>query len=419
MGTNDHPLRDIRDHNNLSIAALAKVTKLSTRTIIRAERGHSINPTSRQILCDFFTEVLGRQITSQQLGLIAHDSESLPETTLESEEMKRRELLRSALVIASSALTLPISLDIDRIVAVLSNPASLDAPTLLQLEAVINGLWHLSNNNQITEVERTLPIYLPQFVTLAHQPTKHQRRAAHLASQAYILSAEIDRGNAVAMKAYCQQAVLYSEIAENYDIQVAAMKQQATILLVDRKPLEALQAYQKALPLVHQVTPLLRSRVYLGLASACARCGQKQDALRYLGLAQENFPRHPEDDPNYLYTICDLPVLHLYEALTYTDLHQPGDAWNALMHVDGLHPKMSVPVSTRIEFVNLQARTAAELGNMELSRTYLLASVDAASDQGYNLWLAEAHDVYQEMLTIWPNEPQIQALGQLFHGEQA
>lgn len=417
MSTNAHPLRVIRDHNNLSVAALAKVTKLSTRTIIRAEQGFSINPTSRQILCDFFSQKLGRQVTSQQLGLIADGGGLLPEGTLESEEMKRRELLRSALVIASSALALPITLDIDRIVAVLTNPASLDAPTLQQLEAVINGLWSLSNNNQVAEVERTLPIYLPQFVTLAHQPTKHQRRAAHLASQAYILSAEIDRGNAIAMKAYCQQAVLYSEIAENYDIQVAAIKQQATILLVDRKPLEALQAYQKALPLIHQVTPLLRSRVYLGLASACARCGQKQDALRYLGLARENFPRHPEDDPNYLYTICDLPVLHLYEALTYTDLHQPTDAWNALMRVDGLHPKMNIPISTRIEFMNLQARTAAELGNMELSRTYLLASVDTASAQGYNLWVEEAHDVYQEMLTLWPNEPQVKALGQLFHNE--
>ncbi len=433
---NRHPLRMMRGRYDLSIEALAGETNLSRRTILRAEKGLSIYPSSRRILCAYFTQMEGRRVTSQELGLIGvAQEESSPEetqkvptveattATVETIEMnkKRRDLITRALQIAGAAFTLPSSMNLanlERLVAVMNKPSSVDIHSLVYLEGVIDSCWHLSNESQIEVVERILPAYLPHIVTIAHQPSKFQQRAAHLASQGYILAAEIDRGNIHAMKAYCQQAALYSQVAENDDIQVAALKQQATIYLVGRDPEKALLTYQEALALINHVSPLLRSRVYLGLASACARCKQKQDALRYLGLAHESFPGQPENDPNYLYTICSEPVLHLYEALTYTDLKQPKDAWDALMAVDGLHPKMLVPISTRIEFLNLQARTAAELGNMELSKTYLEASVHTSDEQGYNLWLSEAHDVYQEMLEIWPNESQIQALRDLFQKQE-
>ncbi len=425
-----HPLRVLREHYDLSIDALAQETHLSRRTILRAEQGYSIFPSSRRLLCAYFTKLEGRQVTSQQLGLIevAQEELSLEETqsvptreAVETMDMnkKRRNFIIKALQMAGAAFTLPASMSLDnmeQLVAVMNNPARVDTPALAYLEGVIDSCWHLSNESKITEVERILPVYLPHIVTLAYQPSKHQHRAAHLASQGYILAAEIDRGNIHAMKAYCQQAVLYSQVAENADMQAAALKQQATIYLVGKEPQGALLKYQEALPLIHHVSPLLRSRVYLGLASANARCKRKPDALHYLGLAHECFPGQPEKDPNYLYTVCSRPILHFYEALTYTDLEQPRNAWEALMAVDGLQPKMSVPISTQIEFLNLQAKTAAELGNMELSTSYLQASAQASSKQGYNLWLNEAHEVYQEIVKRWPNEPQIQALSDLFQG---
>jgi hypothetical protein len=109
-------------------------------------------------------------------------------------------------------------------------------------------------------------------------------------------------------------------------------------------------------------------------------------------------------------------VLHFYEALTYIDLEQSKDAWKVLSAVDGLHPKMPTSTSMWIEFLNLQAKTAAELGDMELSTTSLRASVHASSQQGYNLWLSEAYDIYHEIVRRWPHEPKIEALSDLFHG---
>ncbi len=423
-----HLLSLIRERYDLSIDALAGETNLSRRTILRAEQGHAIYPSSRRILCAYFTKLEGRKITSEQLGLIGAIGEQSPsevpsmgltKEAVETMELnkKRRDFIINALQLSSAVLTLPAALNLDNLehlVAAMNHPSRLDAPALTYLEGVIDSCWHLSNTSKIAEVEQILPAYLPHIVILAHQPSKQQQRAAYLASQGYILAAEIDRGNIHAMKAYCRQAVLYGQVAENPDIQIAALKQQATIYLVGRDPTTALLKYQKALPHSPHVSPLLRSRVYLGLGSANARCRRKQDALRYLGLAHENFPEKPEQDPNYLYTICSEPVFRLYEALTYTDLEQPKNAWRALMAVDGLRPKMPVPISTQIEFLNLQAKTAAELGNMELSISYLQAAIHASSKHSYSLWLNEAHDIYQELLGIWPKEPQVLALRDLF-----
>lgn len=423
-----HPLRMKRERHNLSLNALAVATGLSRRTILRAEQGYVISPSSRCLLCAYFTKLEERQITSQQLGLIRAVREqpsfeekqsALTTEATETVEMNknRRDFIITALQMSGVALTLPLTMNpenLEQLAAIINNSSRVGVPALTYLESAIDSCWHLSNANKIAEVEQILPILLPHLVTLAHRPSKHQQRAAHLASQGYILAAEIDRGNVHAMKAYCQQAVLYSQVAEDPDIQVAALKQQATIHLVGRDPTATLQKYEEALLLINHVSPLLRSRVYLGLASASARCKRKQDALGYLGLARQGFPEHPEQDPNYLYTVCSEPVLHLYEALTYTDLEQPKDAWEALLAVDGLQPKMSVPTSTRIEFLNLQAKIAAELGDMELSIACLRESIQVSTKLGYNLWLKEAQDTYQEIMGKWPKEPKIQVLRDLF-----
>ncbi|HCI80083.1 MAG TPA: hypothetical protein DHW02_10385, partial [Ktedonobacter sp.] len=188
---------------------------------------------------------------------------------------------------------------------------------------------------------------------------------------------------------------------------------------VAKQPFQALLAYQKALLYADRVTPLLRGRIYLGLASAYARCNPvlyKQEALRYLGLASEHFPSHPEDDPWYLYMYAagNRSVLHLYEALTYNDLHQSKSAWESLVKVDGLHPKMTVTESARIEFINLQAKTLVTLGDMEESCAYIEASVKASDTSGYIIWREEAFEVYQELVNLWPHELRVRRLRNLF-----
>ncbi len=291
--------------------------------------------------------------------------------------------------------------------------------TLAHFETLNDVSWSLSNTNQLDLAEQLLNVYLPKVSSLAQQSSPFQQQAASLAARGYILAAEVDRENVAAMQLYAQQGVFYSSLTSDTQIQCDALRQEATIALIAKQPFKALLSYQKALPLLEGVSPLLKSRMYLGLASAYARCNPilyRQEALRYLGLANEHFPAIPEDDTWYLYmhSTGSRSVLHLYEALTYDDLRQPKDSWKALMQVDGLQPKMVVTDSSRLEFLNLQAKTSASLGEMERASTYLESSVHAADATGYMVWREEAGEVYQEMCQIWPNELQIRRLGKLF-----
>jgi transcriptional regulator with XRE-family HTH domain len=57
-------MRLLREHLNLSIQEVADATRLSFRTILRAEQGASLNPESRRRLCQFYGK------TSEELGLV-------------------------------------------------------------------------------------------------------------------------------------------------------------------------------------------------------------------------------------------------------------------------------------------------------------------------------------------------------------
>src|SRR5215472_10881117 len=63
MMNQDHPLRLVRLSQNLSIEDVARATGLGWNTILRAEQGYELRPSSRRHLCDFF------RMTAAELSL--------------------------------------------------------------------------------------------------------------------------------------------------------------------------------------------------------------------------------------------------------------------------------------------------------------------------------------------------------------
>ncbi len=331
----------------------------------------------------------------------------------------RRQALLRLLGTTGLTLAMPINELInpepwDRIARGLTKPTHVNEETLNHFARLTEICWGLSRESQPETVQEILPTYLPKIETVAQTASAHQQIAAGIASQGYMLAAEVDKKNVPALERYCELAVQYSHLAGDYSIQVAALKQQATIALIAKKTDKALQTYQRALPLVRYVSPLLRSRIYMGLASAYARCGNQQDAQRYIGLAHEAFPSQPESDPGFSYTVCTPAVLHLYDGLAYMDLDRPQQAWEALENVEGLNPKLPVAESWRIEIINLQASSAAALGDLERSCTYVEAGAKVAEAQGYDIWKSESADVFRQIQLRWPHESQVKSLAPLF-----
>jgi transcriptional regulator with XRE-family HTH domain len=76
-----HPLRMAREARHWSIDTLAALTGLSRRTLLRAEQGRGLNPSSRQLICrvfDMSAEELGltyRQASGKLQHVVSHCSE--------------------------------------------------------------------------------------------------------------------------------------------------------------------------------------------------------------------------------------------------------------------------------------------------------------------------------------------------------
>lgn len=288
--------------------------------------------------------------------------------------------------------------------------------TLAQYTASITACWYLTNGNDFSIVRYVLPQLLPTLESLVQQPSKYKKEVAYLASQghqlAYIITSHQEDFKTALT--HCKQALRYGQLAEDPNLQVAALVRQAVIFLHRKRPLQTLESYQQALPLIHRLSPLLRTRLYAGLAEVQGKLGQEQETLRSVALMYDAFPNNPETDATSLYIHFGRSSLFLHEGLALLDLHQPENASHALEKVDGLHPKMLVSERSRIDFLNQQAKAASMQGDLEKFSIYIDAAVTSALTLDSDLRYSEAWDVYKGIPQAWHHEPKVKALGTLF-----
>lgn len=395
---------------------LADFAQVSISTIERAERGEPLRVDICQRICKSLDrerpEELGLRCYEGRRTASRQDSESV-------DDMKRREALRAigatAALIVNPSISLPHSWN--QFSQSSMNVLSLDEEVVQQFERLTELCWNLLRGNDLPTVGYLLPTFLPQASTLAQQSSKYQKILAALSSQGYILAGLVAvlQLNHKQAEVYCKQALEYSRIAEDRNLEVAALKHLATKFTSAKYPVKTLHTYQEALPLVDQVSPLLRSRTYLGLALAYAQCDQKQEAFRYLGLAKDTFPEKPEDDLGFAYADCGISSLNHYGGLIYLQFNQPKEAWKIFAGVERLKTKIVVPERTIIEIVNCQAEAAVVQRDLELACAHVQAGVAGAvklkSEKRFNDTLS----VYKQMRLIWPHEQPVKALAELFY----
>jgi transcriptional regulator with XRE-family HTH domain len=313
------------------------------------------------------------------------------------------------------------------IAALIGTPAAIfcarqgDNLSLLRVEEILTLCathiplcWQLYFEGGRAEVEKVLPDYITQLSTLARHPSSYQKRAAILLSQAYQLASLLatqhqDYG---AASAAAQQALFNGELAGEADLQVASLIRLALVAFFLKRTHLCLQAYQRALQLAPQASPLLQSRVYAGLAEAWSRQGQEGEARRLMDLAQETFPQTLEDDPAYSYTHFTYTSVSTYEGLMYLNLRQPACSEQAFARIDRMISTDAVP--NRLELTVHQAMLACLQDDLEQTSRWLEIAVPMAHTLGSQLRADQLYEVYETMLNKWPGEPAVQELAELF-----
>ncbi|MGH2479494.1 MAG: hypothetical protein ACRDHW_07570 [Ktedonobacteraceae bacterium] len=293
--------------------------------------------------------------------------------------------------------------------------SSLAAEEVLPLyTSSIPACWQLYFSGGLAGVERVLPDYITQMVSLVQRMPKHRQTAASLASKAYQLEYLLalqhqDFGNALKQ---ARLAFQYADLADDNNLRMAALFRQGNVFFALKRPLQCAQKCQEAIQYSQGTSPLLLGQAYIGLAEAQARMGLNQEARRSQGLALEIFPHVPESDSQYDYTHFNHFTLANFRGLMYLQLEQPQEAWQIFTQVDKVIPQGLIP--QRVELLTRQATTSLELGDLEQTSVYMEAATLAAQKLGSDLRLNENVETYLLAQAKWPQEKRVKALAELF-----
>lgn len=278
--------------------------------------------------------------------------------------------------------------------------------------------WQLYMSGGQRELESLVPAYITCLSRPTLAPGPEQKTAASLMSQVYQLLALLDlqRGDFVSAQTNGTQALVYSQLAKDWNVYVAAQIRMASIFSARKRIGSALNAYNDALYCVNTntdlISPTLHSWIFAGLAEIQATMGREAEALQLLKLAMAVFPPRPEEDACIAYAQCDRSLLYLYQGLVFLRLGQSRLAWEAFSQVDEMKP--APPERMRAEFLRYRAYTSLVLGNMTQSCVYLEAAARAVQAINSDLATSQIYTLYEDMLAIWGQEPRVRGLAMLF-----
>ena len=250
--------------------------------------------------------------------------------------------------------------------------------------AGITACWELRRyeSDGLLTIQHILSAYLPMLESVVRQSSSHQSIAAYLASQGYLLVNVLAEhyGKKEQMEAAARQARLYGKIAQDVNLEVSALIRLAIKFDYEHDDVKALETYQEALALpgFSAVLPLLRGRVYAGLAGTHAYCSQTAQALSFLSQAKEIYPDEPESDPTYPFALCDGNTLALWEGLTLKHTDNCSGAFSVFARFGTLTPLPGLLELNRVEHLNYAASVAIRQRDLDAAALYVDVAADVA-----------------------------------------
>ena len=289
---------------------------------------------------------------------------------------------------------------------------------LQTFEELLEGCWELSQGSNLKAAETLLWSHLPKVTEIELSFPEYQQKAASLAAQGYILAASLVghyNGDLCSRQRFSEQALTYAQRVQDPNLFVAALRALGVTFDYQRRPIKALHIYQQALPFLDQVSPLLHARMCAVLAGAYAKIGQKEEAFNFLGQAYNTFPEIPQSDPSFLYADADYFTLIIWDGAVHLDNQQPEQALAIFLRAgETFSQKKELPKRIQSELLIYQTRAFIMLKNLEAASMYLTEAIKEASAIQSEIRYQQAHELFSQLQIIWPHEPYICALRDLF-----
>jgi transcriptional regulator with XRE-family HTH domain len=267
-------------------------------------------------------------------------------------------------------------------------------------------------------VEAILPLYCNQTTLLTKESSSLRQPAAKLASYALRLASELatDREDFGSAEQAGKEAFFYARLAEDANLQVAALIILANLAFHRKLSTAALATYQQAVSLLSdKVTPLLQGRTYAGLAEIYAMRGQLQDAMRAMGLAYELYPQKPEEDPAYPYIRASRYALYVFgDVQLRLFLGQPKEAEHALIAMQKETNDPQFEPITKLDMLYYQADVQVLQGDLESSNAVLTEAALLAKELGSKLYFNKLAVTYHNLQLQSPREPRVLAMEEVF-----
>ncbi len=326
--------------------------------------------------------------------------------------MSRREALRRV-----AALPL-ISFGLSALQPVLTKPAD---DIIMQCAASVAACWELSKGDDESDLAlafRGASTYLPTLKAIVAESAKYRKQAASLAGQCELLRTLLGwhlQGLKEA-QSYANEAVKYCTEAGDESMLLSTLDYQAWAYYYDSKPHQALQAIEKAIPILRNhkgvpLSPQLLGGIHCTLAIMRAKNGISgtKDLLDAEGLFA--VPQSGDQRLVYMdYTQGDL-MLNTGFILYYQHQYKEAKAaFNSLIDPNSLKTRIVLPERSRIEGLNFMLLTTLKSPQKDLEwilyiwDTAMIHAKQLQSEQRYS----EASIAYEIIEAVWSGEKRVE-----------
>ncbi|GER88921.1 hypothetical protein KDW_30830 [Dictyobacter vulcani] len=319
-------------------------------------------------------------------------------------QLSRRDILR---FIVSMPLALYDFTDVSR------QSSKLVPQEIIPLYAAgIPACWRLYYEGGQTQLEHVLPRYISHLTLLTRNPSKLQKNAAGLLSQAYQLMALLAQSHEHFDDAieYCQHAAFYGGYAEDANLQVMAYIRLQDTYWEQQVFDKCFTTLKQAELLAENTTLLLRGRIFARLANISSYRSELTSAQHYIDLAQQTFPQHPEMDPSFLYSHTTHFVLYANEVSARIKLGQLQRARDAVVNAEKFVLGPANP--RKIDVTHYQIQVAVALEDLEQCAVLFEKLIYYVKKYGQELDRRNTYTLYQSLHEHWPHEARVEKMKQ-------